>query len=159
MKQQPVHLVVDTDLSKGKINVDVFYSISIALQERRIQDRFVSIPYEYLVNEQDRIAMQLLETSNEGKTIISDNQNMDKNLLGLSNTLAQVLDYVNRVIEGTEKPNKEIGRFLRYTLSLIPNTGSTHEKSIDQALQDTTTLVKLMNQLKPSLNETEKSKE
>lgn len=114
-----------------------------------------------MVSEQDRIAMQLLSQTCDEPTpaLISSDQSLIKSLSNLSSALSTIIEYIQKVINGEELPNKEIGRFLTYTLSLFPTHDSLYDNILNQGILDAENLIHLSALMISNLLESEKIKD
>lgn len=55
-QHSPVHLLLDTDLSKGKIELSTYHGFQINFGEKGLQQHFLPLQNEYLVYDQDKVA-------------------------------------------------------------------------------------------------------
>jgi translation initiation factor 3 subunit F len=147
MNQAPVHLLLGTDLAAGKIQMSTYHAIPINLSDRgTLQQHFLPLPNEYLVQDQDRITFDVLTQSKTGQpTLISDLNNLEYNLKRLLDMIETVSQFVDNVISGKEQPNTEVGRFLQQTLTLLPTTENAFDQMFTNGVQDVLMVVYLSN--------------
>lgn len=147
MNQAPVHLLLDTDLSTGKIQLATYHAISIALSDKgTLQQHFLPLPNEYSVQDHDRISFDVLSQAKTGKpTLLSDLNNLEYNLQRLLNMLETTSQYVDNVVAGKETPNNEVGRFLQETLSLLPTNELAFDQMFTNGVQDVLVVIYLAN--------------
>jgi hypothetical protein len=118
----PVHLLLDTDLSKGKIEVTTFHGFQINFGEKgALQQYFLPLPNEYLAYDQDKVACTsplslsvdrvsfgslsllflvdvLSQSATSEKASVSDLNSLEHNLNKLLSLLEDVSQYVDEVV-------------------------------------------------------------
>lgn len=147
--QAPVHLLLDTDLSKGKIDVTTYHGFQINFGEKgALQQHFLPLPNEFLVYDQDKIAFDVLSqsaTNSAEKTTVSDLNSLEYNLNKLLSLLEDVSQYVDDVIAGKAAPNNAVGRALQQTLALLPTSEASFEHMFTNGVQDVLMVIYMAN--------------
>eukprot|EP01122_Echinamoeba_exundans_P000457 TRINITY_DN10406_c0_g1_i1.p1 TRINITY_DN10406_c0_g1~~TRINITY_DN10406_c0_g1_i1.p1 ORF type:complete len:295 (-),score=81.83 TRINITY_DN10406_c0_g1_i1:37-921(-) len=143
----PVHLLLDTDLSKGKIEVTTFHGFQINFGEKgALQQYFLPLPNEYLAYDQDKVAFDVLsQSATSEKASVSDLNSLEHNLNKLLSLLEDVSQYVDEVVAGKAAPNNAVGRALQQTLALLPTSEASFEHMFTNGVQDVLMVIYLAN--------------
>lgn len=160
MNQAPVHLMVGTDLSSGSININTYYSLSVSLTDRIVQNQFLPLPFDYVASGHERAAFDILGQSKSGEpTPLSDLGSLELALKRLYDTLDVLSSHIKAVVEGKTPQNQELGRFLHHTFSLLPSSEISFESMFNNGTLDTLMLIYLANLTRSHLFWAEKSRD
>jgi translation initiation factor 3 subunit F len=160
MNQSPVHLMVGTNLESGSISVNTFYSLSISLTERVVQNQFLPLPFDYVTSEHERAAFDILGKSKSGKhEPLSDLGSLESALVRLHSSLQILHAHIGEILAGKAPSNVELGRFLQHTLSLLPSNDVSFETMFSNGTLDTLMLIYLANLTRSHLFLAEKSRD
>lgn len=145
--QAPVHLLLDTDLSKGKIEIATYHGFQINFGEKgALQQYFLPLQNEYLVYDQDKVAFDVLSQSTTvDKATVSDLNSLEHNLNQLLSILDDVSQYVDDVIAGKAAPNTAVGRAMQQALALLPTSEASFEHMFTNGVQDVLMVIYLAN--------------
>eukprot|EP01092_Planopodium_desertum_P007731 TRINITY_DN3200_c0_g1_i3.p4 TRINITY_DN3200_c0_g1~~TRINITY_DN3200_c0_g1_i3.p4 ORF type:complete len:112 (-),score=6.52 TRINITY_DN3200_c0_g1_i3:54-389(-) len=90
-------------------------------------------------------------------SVVSDLDNLKQTIVKLRGHITDVKNYVNKVLSGETKPNKQIGRMLTKIVSSLPKIEeSTFGKMFNDNLQDLLMVVYLSNLTRTQLEIAEK---
>jgi translation initiation factor 3 subunit F len=160
MNQEPVHLMVGTDLSTGSISINTYYNMVISFTDSLTHNHFVPLPFDYVTSEHERAALDVLGTVKEGQSQpLSDLASLERALLRLQETISILHTHVGDIIAGKAPQNIELGRFLQHTLSLLPSTDISFETMFTNGTLDTLMLIYLANLTRSHLFLAEKNRD
>jgi len=149
MTHQPVHLLVDTDLTDYTLSVKAFTATVLSLSEEKAMGCiFVPLPLEIEALDAERIGVDVLlkAQTNPDSTMVSDVDSLESSVNKLQELLENVNSYVNSVLEGKVKADTSIGRFLADALSALPKIdAATLERMFSNSVQDLLLVVYLAN--------------
>lgn len=160
MNQEPVHLMVSTDLSKGSININTFYSLPISFHDNITHNHFVPLPFDYVTSEHERAAFDVLDNTKNGQVeTLSEIGSLEKALKRLFDNLEVLHSHITAIIDGKAPENPELGRFLQHTMSMLPTNDISFETMFSNGTLDTLMLIYLANLTRSHLFLAEKNRE
>jgi len=150
---QPVHLTVDTALNTSKLRVRAYTASEVRVGEKSVIARFETANMELFAHEAEKIGVDALINGHPDDkrldapaTILSDVENLENSLLKLLNSLQVVTDYVDKVVEGKEQGEAEIGRAIQAALAVVPHIDAeSFDKLFNKNIQDLLMIVYLSN--------------
>ncbi|KAI9005630.1 maintenance of mitochondrial structure and function-domain-containing protein [Hyaloraphidium curvatum] len=152
----PILLLVDTSFSNDNLSIKAFVRTHLGVPPEERGSIFTQIPCDSKFFDAERTGLDIIamaKDSAEGAGLLSDIENLERSVLRLMEMLDKVLDYVNRVVAGSEPVNNTIGRFLMDTVSSIPKmNGADFEKAFNGHLQDILMVVYLANLTRTQLS-------
>jgi len=162
--QHPIHLLIDPTLKNGTLGIKTFVSmpLGIDISKKRFAAQFLPISLEISASDAEKIgieAMLRLKSSagNSSGTIINDIEGLEVSLKKMIEMLDSVTKYVDKVLDGSVKPNTNIGRFLADTIASLPRIDSAQfDKMFNNSLQDLLMVVYLANLARTQLVLSEK---
>eukprot|EP01092_Planopodium_desertum_P007732 TRINITY_DN3200_c0_g1_i4.p1 TRINITY_DN3200_c0_g1~~TRINITY_DN3200_c0_g1_i4.p1 ORF type:complete len:204 (-),score=12.19 TRINITY_DN3200_c0_g1_i4:54-665(-) len=159
-KRAPIHLLLDTEFSSGEMGVKAFTSTPVVLAKKLFSSRFDEIHCEVdaLDTESMALASFIRPSAKEAvSSVVSDLDNLKQTIVKLRGHITDVKNYVNKVLSGETKPNKQIGRMLTKIVSSLPKIEeSTFGKMFNDNLQDLLMVVYLSNLTRTQLEIAEK---
>lgn len=147
----PIHVVVDTTCSDAtQMNMLCVTSEAMGVPGGTAGTLFTPVECEVLVHKPERVALDLLGKgmSNPKRTVslVTDLDQVSEATDSLQHKLAQVGQYVTKVINGEIEGDAEIGRYLLDTISAVPKVDpAKFEKMFNNTLQDLLMVVYLAN--------------
>jgi len=157
----PIHLVVNTSLKDGKLDIKTYSSSNIGVVEEPQGIMFIETPCEILQTNAERIGMQAISQarhSPESKTnILSDIDNLELAIQRLQQMLDRVTTYVDSVLDGKTVADPVIGRYLMDIITSVPKIDKEQfEQSFNNNIQDLLMVVYLANMTRAQLAVAEK---
>jgi hypothetical protein len=159
----------DTTALSKSVGIAVYYAMSISLiSSEPVQTHFIPHPFTLVTTNADRIVLAKLSKDRfiysskeltsesvtdrtsealESKSVkLSQLESLEDTVKRLLALIETVSDYVNRVLEGKEAPDNEIGRMINETLALLPSSSSSEfDKIFANGLQDVLMILYLAN--------------
>jgi translation initiation factor 3 subunit F len=125
--QNPIHLLVDTTLRGGKMNIKAFVQVDIGVPEGSQGAMFSPVPVEIVQYQPEAVAMQtLMKTRVPGKTeILNELPQVTESIGELADLLNVVLAYVEDVLADRVAPDNTIGRHLLKLTQAVPKMSDT----------------------------------
>lgn len=160
MNQEPVHLMVGTDLASGTIQINTYYSLIVSFTDNFVHNHFLPLPFDYVTSEHERAAFDVLSTVKDGHSQpLSDLASLERALVRLQETISTLHAHLGDIIAGKAPQNVELGRFLQHTLSMLPSTDVSFETMFSNGTLDTLMLIYLANLTRSHLFLAEKSRD
>lgn len=123
----PVHLLVDAELSSDRFDMSAFVSTAYKIGELALSSEFRSIPVCMKPDKAEKVGLDVLfknRRREEGdKTLpimASEIENLEKSMERLLELLDTVGKNVDAVVAGEIEGNVTTGRFLAETLTMVP---------------------------------------
>jgi hypothetical protein len=176
----PVVLLVDTGLTDAKLDVSAFVgpspsALAAAAAAGAAGDAAPAAPtkptltlsavqLEFSAPKPERLGLAALSsteglrgTAGEEGALLDDLDSVERSMSKLIGLLDEVTAYVQRVIEGKEKPNVEVGRLLYDTLYSLPKVDAEQfETLFSKQIQDLVMIVYLSKLTRTHLTLNEK---
>jgi len=164
VQHAPVHLLIDPTLKNATLGIKAFISVPLGIDvsKKRFAAQFLPLSLEISASEAEKIgveAMMRLKSSagNSSGAIINDIEGLEVSLKKMIEMLESVIKYVDKVLDGSIKPNTNIGRFLADTVAALPRIDSAQfDKMFNNSLQDLLMVVYLANLARAQLVLSEK---
>jgi len=122
--QNPIHLLVDTTLRGGKMNIKAFVQVDIGVPEGSQGAMFSPVPVEIVQYAPEAVAMKTLmrgRMSGTGKAeILQELPQVTESTGELADLLTGVLTYVEDVLADRIAPDNTIGRHLLKLTQAVP---------------------------------------
>lgn len=159
--KDPVHLTVDTTLASGKLAVKAYVFIPIGVPNATSGSMFTPIPVEILAYEPEVTGLDLLHKTKFNKMRqaepVPDLAKISEGTAKLEMMLEAVLQYVNNVTTGKEKPDNAVGRKLLDLVNSVPKmTPEEFEKMVNSNMKDLLMVIYLTQLTKTQLQLHEK---
>jgi len=142
----PVHLLVPTELKdQEEMLIRSYISSPLSLSqalEKPLGVYFQPLQLEFVTFEAERFAVDQLiknksDDENQAWDLPSDLATLESSIRRLSKLLTDVSEYVDKVVAGTVPGDRQLGRHLMETLSLLLKVDShSEEKLFNSTLQD-----------------------
>lgn len=123
----PVHLLVDADLSSGHFDVNAFVSTAYKISELALSSEFRSIPVCMKPGKAEKVGLDVLfknrrreEGDRSLPIMASEIENLEKSMERLLELLDIIGKNVDAVVAGEIEGNVTTGRFLAETLTMVP---------------------------------------
>jgi len=118
----PVHLLVDTTMRSGKMNIKGFIQIDIGVPEGSQGAMFSPVPVEIVQYPPEAVALKtLLKTRTKGKVEpLAELPQVAESTSEMSEMLGIVLQYVEDVVADRIPPDNSIGRYLLKLVQAVP---------------------------------------
>lgn len=133
----PVHLTVDTTLTKGELGFKAYVSSPIGVPGKTQGMMFTPIDVKLLQYDAEWVGIDRIHKGCFKKTgvvtVPSEFQHVTEAIENLLSILDVVLKYVESVKEGTTEPDAKIGRFLYDLVHSVPHLS---EKEFDNMLNN-----------------------
>eukprot|EP01121_Diplochlamys_sp_Union-15-3_P009761 TRINITY_DN2673_c0_g1_i1.p1 TRINITY_DN2673_c0_g1~~TRINITY_DN2673_c0_g1_i1.p1 ORF type:complete len:291 (-),score=44.20 TRINITY_DN2673_c0_g1_i1:33-905(-) len=155
MNAPPIHIMIGTESTNiTHLPIKVLQSQKFQFTDKVIQQQFFPIPWQFTSTDQERITMNVL--SRDSKTskptkILSDLDSLESVVRNFSGLLEAVEEYIDKVIEGKEKPNEEIGHLIQDSLALAPAYDPSFDKIFANGVSDLLMVLYLANLTKSNL--------
>lgn len=147
----PVHLTVDTLMTGDQMAVEAYVSTSLSLGDKPVATHFHQIAVDMRMMEADRVGIDLLKEQ-KSETLPSDLEGLQDSIGKLQAMIDETMEYVDGVCDGTQKPNKNIGRYLMDTLASVPRLGEeAFSKLFNDSVQDVLLVMYLANMTRSQL--------
>jgi translation initiation factor 3 subunit F len=115
----PVHLILDTDISQYGSVVKAFVSRVLSVQGNQLAREFQEVPCEVKASEAERVAGDLLLT--EATDVLpTELEGLASSLKTLDGVIAAAAEYVDQVLQGSLEGDVVFGRQLAEALSAVP---------------------------------------
>lgn len=127
--QRPVILAVDTSLEGSKLSVCGYTPsvITSSADATPLLGVFDEVDVEFVAFDDDKIAIDALIQSqpdddrfDSPATLLTQQQGLQMSVESLHSMLADVCDYVDRVVSGEIEPDNDVGRLLASAVSAVP---------------------------------------
>jgi translation initiation factor 3 subunit F len=120
--QNPIHLLVDTTLSQGKMQIKSFVQVDIGVPDGSQGAMFSPIPVEIVQYPPEAVGMKtLMRARTRGKTeILSELPLIAESTSDMEDMLGMVLTYVEDVLADRVTPDNMIGRNLLKLVQSVP---------------------------------------
>ncbi|KAL3132388.1 hypothetical protein ABBQ32_008957 [Trebouxia sp. C0010 RCD-2024] len=134
--QNPVHLRVDTTLTNNKLDVVAYVARHLTLGDRStsLAQEFQQVPCEVRTVEVERLGIELLQNEVTEK-LPSETENLQTAITRLQSALGKAYQYVDNVVNGKQKGDISVGRYLADTCAAVPYI---RKEDFEQLLQDNT---------------------
>eukprot|EP00920_Eleutheroschizon_duboscqi_P042819 GHVT01102038.1.p1 GENE.GHVT01102038.1~~GHVT01102038.1.p1 ORF type:complete len:354 (+),score=72.53 GHVT01102038.1:278-1339(+) len=116
---EPLHLMLDTELTTGSLGIKAFLQVPMQI----VRDncfQFQELPLEMHSSTADRAGiaclLKALATKNASRGTPRPRDGFEGSLQHLLGTLEKLQKYVQAVLDGTQAPDAEVGRFLSKSL-------------------------------------------
>lgn len=123
----PVHLLVDADLSSDKFSVDAFVSTAYKIGDVALSSEFRPLPVLVKPDKAGKVGLDVLfknrrreESSSNAPIMASEIDNLEQSLQRLLDLLDVVGKNVDAVVFGEIEGDVNAGRFLAETLTMVP---------------------------------------
>lgn len=151
-QSSPIHVMVDTNLTGGTMDVKAFISNNIGFQnsEKPLGAQFQPVKLELDYVEAERIGVDVLgRAKSDGVSIsnlVTDIGNLEGEITKLHKILETISEYVDKVVKGEIKADNNIGRFLMNSIGSIQKIDvAAFEKMFNNSLQDLLMVTYLAN--------------
>eukprot|EP00940_MAST-03C_sp_MAST-3C-sp2_P003432 g3432.t1 len=160
----PIHLAVDAFARDEKIWAKAFVASSVSLNDGKMAARFEEVRLKFKTSKAENIGIRALqiaaEESSEEKSTASSSSDFET-LQKATEDLLAVLDnscsYVDKVVDGTIKPDNMIGQKLAEAVGAIPRVDMSQlEKVFDSSVQDLLMVAYLSNLARSQVSIAEK---
>jgi translation initiation factor 3 subunit F len=152
MQAPPLHLIVDTVLHNDKLGISAFVSTSLSLsnKESSLGFQFRPILLDFAAEKPEKTALDILtkgqKSNADTDTLLGQLDSLEISLKRLIALVDTVSEYVDRVNEGKESGDPQVGRLLLDTVSSLPKLdSSTFEKTFSDSMKDLLMVVYLAN--------------
>jgi translation initiation factor 3 subunit F len=136
----PIHLIVDTSLTKQKIDVKAFVSIPLTIGDKMLGAHFQRIRLETKTHETERIAVNhLAKTQFRSKKpeLTTGLESLQTSIERLLSTIDIASDHIQSVLDNKIEADPKIGRMIAEAVSTIPKIDvEVFEKMFNSSLQD-----------------------
>lgn len=154
--KDPIHLTVDTTLNSGKLNLKAYVFVPIGVPGATTGSMFTPIPVEILAYEPEVVGLDLLHKTKFTKLRhvepIPDLARVSEGTAKLEIMLDAVIQYVDAVLTGKEKPDNSVGRKLLDLVNSVPKmTPDEYEKTLNTSMKDLLMVVYLTQLTKTQL--------
>jgi len=131
--QNPIHLLVDTTLTQGKMHIKSFVQVDIGVPDGSQGAMFSPIPVEIVQYPPEAVAMKtLMRARVRGKTeILSELPQIAESTTDMEEMLNMVLAYVDDVLSDKIAPDNTIGRNL---LKLVQSVPKMNKEDMDSMM-------------------------
>lgn len=123
----PVHLLVDAELSSERFDMSAFVSTAYKIKELALSSEFRSIPVCLKPNKAEKVGLDVLfknrrreEGDDSLPMMATEIENLEKSLERLLELLDVIGKNVDAVVAGEIEGNVTTGRFLAETLTMVP---------------------------------------
>jgi translation initiation factor 3 subunit F len=144
----PIHLILDTQLTDGKMAIKAFVSRTLTLrkhQEPPLATEFLEVPCEVKTAEIEKIGVDVLSSQKSDRMPL-DSDSLAQSIARLESSISQAHQYVDDVVEGRRKGDRNIGRYLADTVDAVPQLGQEElEKLCRDNTQDVLLVMYLAN--------------
>lgn len=154
--KDPIHLTVDTTLNSGKLNLKAYVFVPIGVPGATSGSMFTPIPVEVLAYEPEVVGLDLLHKTKFTKLRhvepIPDLARVSEGTAKMEMMLDAVIQYVEAVLSGRERPDNAVGRKLLDLVNSVPKmTPDEFEKMINSSMKDLLMVVYLTQLTKTQL--------
>lgn len=159
--KDPIHLTVDTTLNSGKLNIKAYVFVPIGVPGATSGSMFTPIPVEVLAYEPEVVGLDLLQKTKFTKLRhvepIPDLARISEGTAKLEIMLDAVIQYVEAVLSGRERPDNSVGRKLLDLVNSVPKMNPDEfEKMINSNMKDLLMVIYLTQLTKTQLQLHEK---
>jgi len=162
MQSSPILLTVDTEMKSGFLAVKAYvaHNLGFSNTEKNAGVEFRQIHCEIDVSEIEPSSIEaLLRTKDEPQSaasLLGGLDSLQNSLIKLSEMLASVSEFVDKVQGGAIPPDNKIGRFLLSAIDALGPLDDNYEKMFNNSLQDLLLVVYLANLTRTQLKLAEK---
>jgi translation initiation factor 3 subunit F len=154
--KNPLHLTIDTSLSKAKMAMKAYTSSQLGVPGKTVGTMFTPVPLELLYHEPERVGVDFIQQTKEraGRSIsiTSDMQIVTATSMKIQEMLTKLLDYVDAVIQGKIPTDNSVGRFLMELVNTVPKINpEDFEEMVNSNMKDLLMVVYLSNLTKTQL--------
>ncbi|KAI8387992.1 maintenance of mitochondrial structure and function-domain-containing protein [Radiomyces spectabilis] len=160
---RPIHVTFDTEklFKSDDLGFRAYTCAPVGFTTKPGDCMFLPVPCEIKYRDAERSGLDMLASakSSENRTafLLSDMDHLEIAVVKLQAMLERISQYVDSVVDGTEKPNNAIGRYIMDTVSVVPKMDpSAFEKMFNSHLQDLLMVVYLANMTRTQLSVTER---
>jgi translation initiation factor 3 subunit F len=128
----PVHLLVDADLSSDRFDVKAFVSTAYKIGEMALSSEFRPVPVFVKPDKAGKVGLDVLfknrrheEAASRAPVMASEIDNLEQSLQRLLDLLDVVGKNVDAVVSGEIQGDVNAGRFLAETLTMVPKIASS----------------------------------
>lgn len=159
--KDPIHLTVDTTLVSGKLNLKAYVFVPIGVPGATSGSMFTPIPVELGAYDPELTGLDLLQKTKLSKMrqteTIPDLAKVAEGADKLETMLDAVIQYVESVLSGRERPDNAVGRKLLDLVNSVPKmTPDEFEKMINSNMKDLLMVIYLTQLTKSQLQLHEK---
>mmetsp|Transcript_11231 Transcript_11231/g.33713 ORF Transcript_11231/g.33713 Transcript_11231/m.33713 type:complete len:288 (-) Transcript_11231:1486-2349(-) len=146
----PVHLVLDTELTDQRLGIKAFISRLLTLSKKHPEDaplatEFQEVPCEVRTAEVEKIGVELLSNPKTAK-LPANADSLGQSIERLEASISAAQEYVSAVVEGRTQGERHIGRFLADTVDAVPQLDRDElEKLFHDNVQDVLLVMYLAN--------------
>lgn len=146
----PIHLVLDTDLTDQRLGIKAFVSRLLTLSHNHPDDsplatEFQEVPCEVRTAEVEKIGVDLLSNPKTDK-LPANADSLGRSVQRLESSISAAHEYVSAVVEGRSAGDRHIGRFLADTVDAVPQLEREElEKLYHDNMQDVVLVMYLAN--------------
>ncbi|KAK9843940.1 hypothetical protein WJX84_006794 [Apatococcus fuscideae] len=149
--QNPVHVTIDTTLQNQSLAIKAYISRALLLAEKQLATEFVQVDCEVKTADLGSLGVDLMEKEISEK-VQHDADSLETCISQLSLCLEQASEYVDKVVEGKQKPDQAIGRSLAEAVSQVPFISKTDlEQLTNDSAQDVLLIMYLSNLVRTQL--------
>ncbi|KAI9023804.1 maintenance of mitochondrial structure and function-domain-containing protein [Phycomyces nitens] len=159
----PLHVTFDTEslIKSDGLGVHAYTSAPVGFSASSGASIFLPVQCDIKYLDAERSGLDMLASAKSTETrsasLLSDMDHLEVAVNKLQEMLERISRYVDSVVEGKEKPNNAIGRYIMDTVSVVPKVDTTaFEKMFNSHLQDLLMVVYLANMTRTQLSITEK---
>lgn len=123
----PVHLLVDAELSSERFNMSAFVSTAYKIDDLALSSEFRSIPVCMKPEKAEKVGLDVLfknrrreEGDLSSPVMASELENLEKSMERLLDLLDTIGKNVDAVVAGEVEGDVTTGRFLAETLTMVP---------------------------------------
>ncbi|KAI9474871.1 maintenance of mitochondrial structure and function-domain-containing protein [Zychaea mexicana] len=160
---RPIHVTFDTEmlLKSDDMGMQAYTSAPVGFSTKPGDCMYLPVPCETKYVDAERSGLDMLASAksseNRSASLLSDMDHLEVAVGKLQEMLQRISEYVDSVVDGKEKPNNAIGRYIMDTVSVVPKVDSaSFEKMFNSHLQDLLMVVYLANMTRTQLSVAER---